>query len=356
MDIIPCTAYFLSPLIPAPCTGGCETDADIAAQPVAFFQKTVYDKRHINFLSDSGRVRTGSERERGAYIMRKDILMPALAVVGGGAGFVLRRWQLASAFRPEAGLFTRGAPATAALLGVCGLSLVLLLVLLQGENRKTEDFLAAFGCPQSGQMAALAAAGLLLLAAGALGVREGMSQLSFFRSGLSSFSAAYPAALLLCALLCLPAGAGLLLLGQAAYRREVSDTTCRLASFPAFAALVWLFATHLAHGSEPVLMRYGFTLAASGLLMLAHYYAAGFLFGRVRPRMGAFCALSGVVLGLTSLADGPGLFTAAMTAAFSLSALALARVLLRSMFGPPWPRRLVEGRMPPAEEGNTDDA
>lgn len=282
-------------------------------------------------------------------MIRKDILMPALAAVGGGAGFALRRWQLTSAFHPETGLFTGGAAATAALLGTCVLVLAAFLLLLQGEIKKPEDFLTAFGCPQSGQMTALAAAGLLLLAAGALGVREGLSRLSLFRSGLSSFSAAYPAATLLCALLCLPAGAGLLVLGRAAYRREVSDTVCWLASFPAFAALVWLFATHLAHGSEPVLMRYGFTLAASGLLMLAHYYTAGFLFGRLRPRAGAFCALSGVVLGLTSLADGPGLFAAAMTAAFSLSALALARALLRSMFGPPWPKRLMGERMPPSE-------
>ena len=47
--------------------------------------------------------------------MRKDIFLPALAVAGGAAGFFLRRWQLASAYLPETGLFVHGAPATLAL-------------------------------------------------------------------------------------------------------------------------------------------------------------------------------------------------------------------------------------------------
>ena len=37
--------------------------------------------------------------------MRKDILLPCLALGGGGAGFLLRRQQLASAYVPETGLF-----------------------------------------------------------------------------------------------------------------------------------------------------------------------------------------------------------------------------------------------------------
>ena len=45
--------------------------------------------------------------------MRKDIFLPALAVAGGAAGFFLRRWQLASAYLPETGLFVHGAPAPA---------------------------------------------------------------------------------------------------------------------------------------------------------------------------------------------------------------------------------------------------
>ncbi len=55
-------------------------------------------------------------------------------------------------------------------------------------------------------------------------------------------------------------------------------------------------------------------------------------------------------MGIISLADRPDLFTAAATLAFSLSALARGRALLRNTFGPPWPKRLAEGRMPPPAE------
>ena len=36
--------------------------------------------------------------------MRKDILLPGVAVAGGAAGFLLRRWELSTAFEPDTGL------------------------------------------------------------------------------------------------------------------------------------------------------------------------------------------------------------------------------------------------------------
>ena len=108
--------------------------------------------------------------------MRKDIILPGLALVGGAAGFVLRRWQLASAWRPEAELFTHGAPATLALLGVLGAVLLALLALTLGERRRPENFLAAFACPQEGQLTVLAAAGLLMAIAGLLGLGDAFGQ------------------------------------------------------------------------------------------------------------------------------------------------------------------------------------
>lgn len=282
--------------------------------------------------------------------MRKDITLPALAIAGGAAGFFLRRWQLASAYLPETELFVSGAPATFALLGLTALFALIFLALVQGKQETPpDDFLPAFGCPETGQMTLLAIAGLLLLAAGALGLKDGLLALRLWRAAPELYQLSTPGSQLLTGLLCIPAGLGILLMGKMAYRGELDSAGCLLASLPALAGLVWLFSIHLKHGIEPVLMKYGFTLFAAMLLTLAHYYIAGFLYGRPRPRRAAFLALMGVAVGITSLADGPGLFTAAATAAFSLSALGFSRTLLRSMFGPPWPKRL-EGRMPPAEE------
>ena len=278
--------------------------------------------------------------------MKKDLALPALALAGGVAGFFLRRWQLDSAYWPDTGLFVHGAPATYALLGLIALLALLFLVLLRENREGLDDFLPAFGCPGTGQMTLFAAAWVLMGFAGSLGMMDGVKALRLWRASPEAYQLSLPAFQLLTGALCVLAGFGVLFLGRMAYRRKLSDPACSLAPFPALAALVWLFFTHLKHGTEPVLMKYAFTLFAVLLFTLAHYYAAGFLYGRPRPRLTAFCALMGAALGIVSLADGLDLFTAVATVGFALSALTLARALL----GGPWPER-----MPPLEE-DTDDA
>jgi len=277
--------------------------------------------------------------------MKKQIALPALALAGGAAGFFLRRWQLASAYLPDTELFVHGAPATYVLLGFTALLAAVFLLLLGKKREGLDDFLPAFGCPGAGQMTVLAAAGLLMLAAGGFGLRDGFQAFQLWRASPEQYPLSGPGSLLLTGVLCLPAGLGVLLMGQMAYRGELKASGCFLATFPALAALVWLFAAHLKYGTEPVLMKYGFSLFAALLLTLAHYYAAGFLYGQSRPRRTAFCALMGAAVGIISLADRPDLFTAAATVAFSLSALGFAHGLL----GGPWPER-----MPPSEEDQDD--
>lgn len=287
--------------------------------------------------------------------MRKDILLPGLALAGGVLGFGLRLLQWSWAYDPGTQLF-QSSPVTLALLALT--ALLALLFLTPGKAAHTpDDYLPAFRCPSSLHMALMAAAAFLFFGAGVLGLLEGLEQLNLWRMGAGSPMVTYPAALLLGAVLCFPAGLAVLLLGKAAYRGEVSTATSLLASFPPFAGLVWLFATHLAHGTDPVLMRYGFLLGAAALLTLAHYDVAGWFFGHCCPRRTVFCALTGVVLALTSLADGPTRATALLTAAFSLSALAQSQALLRNLYGPAWPRRLREERMPSgAEDTMNEDA
>lgn len=276
--------------------------------------------------------------------MRKDITLPVLALVGGAAGFLLRRWQMASAYAPEAGLFTRGAPATYALMGLIVLLAAGFLLLLWKKPEGLDDFLPAFGCPGTGQMAVLAAAGLLMLFAGGFGMQDGFRALRLWRADPGTYQLSVPGAQLLAGGLCAIAGLAVIYMGRMAYRGELDRTACLFSPVPALAALVWLFATHLEHGTEPVLMKYAPTLFAVLLFTLAHYYAAGFLFGKPRPRLTLFCALMGTVVGVTALSDAVGqrdVFTMAAVAAFSLSCLGFAHALL----GGPWPER-----MPPSEE------
>lgn len=279
--------------------------------------------------------------------MRKDIILPALALTGGVAGFLLRRWQLASAYLPETGLFVHGAPATFALLGLTALLALVFLALIWKKPEGIDDFLPAFGAPDMGQMAVLTAAGFLLMLAGGFGMQSGFRGIRLWRAAPDLYQLSSPASQLLAGGLCILAGFGVLYMGRMAYRGELNNGMCFLAPFPALAGLVWLFSTHLENGTEPVLMKYGFTLFAALLLTLSHYYIAGFLFGRPHYRRTAFLSLLGIVVGVTSLADFPGLFTAAAAAGFALSALGFARALL----GAPWAER-----MPPLEEDEDDQS
>lgn len=274
--------------------------------------------------------------------MRKSIFLPCLAVAGGVGGYFLRRWQLASAYDPETGLFAHGAPASYALLGSTALLALIFLLLLREKREGIDDFLPAFGDPGTGQMTALAGAGFLMMLAGGLGMQAGFKALRLWRAAPDSYPASNAGAQLLAGGLCVLAGFGVLYMGRMAYRGELNDAACRLASFPAFAGLVWLFSTHLQNGTEPVLMKYGFRMAAVLLLTLAHYDIAVFLFGRPCPRRTVFLSLGGTVMGIVALADRPDLFTAAAILAFSLSALTFTRALLDG----PW-------RMPPS--GEDDD-
>lgn len=288
--------------------------------------------------------------------MRKDILLPGLAVGGGAACLVLRQWQLRSAYDAGTQLFSHGAPATYALLLLTVLLGAALAALVQG-GKGPSDFLSAFRCPSPLYMAGMAASAFLFLAAGALGLMCGLDELTLWRLDPKGHLLTYPAALLLCALLCFPSCLACLMLGKGAYRGQPARSCALAALCPAGAGLVWLFATHLEHSTDPILMGYGFSLAAAALLMLAHYETAAFFQGRPHPRRALFFALMGTVLGLTSLLDGLPPFFAVLTAAFLLSALSGACALARNLFGPPWPRHLLTGRMPlgAEDEDNEED-
>ena len=288
--------------------------------------------------------------------MRRDVILPVLALGGGIAGFLLRLRQWTGGYDEAAQLFSRASlyhlPALLVLL-----ALVMTIFLQGGET--PEDFIPAYRCPATGYMVLKAAGGLLLMGAGLLELLDGMEELALWRADPLGGLASYPISLLACGGLCLLAGPCILVIARGAWRGEPSSACSLLAVVPPTAALVWMFSIHLAHSTDPVFTGYGCALAAAVLLMLSHYYAAAYFHGRHRPRRAALCALMGVALGITTLADflagQGGVAQAAMAAALSLSALADGFALLRSTFGPPWPRRLLEERRMPARNSQEDE-
>lgn len=287
--------------------------------------------------------------------MRKDILLPGLALAGGALGLGLRQWHISTAYDPVSQLFTPGHPA-AFILPALLAGLMLVFVLLLRGIPKEKESISAFRCPASSFLTLMSASGLLFLAAGVLGLMEGVAQLAqwYANPGIQMF--AYPASLILCAALCFGAAPATLLLGKAAGRGSAAPSLPLLVNLPAAAALIWLFASHMSHSTDPVLQGYLYSLAAAAALLLAHYYVAAFFHAQPHPLRFALSALMGIVLGIISLADRPGLFGFVLTAALVLSSLACCQALLRNSFGPPWPAHLLNKRMPlGAELEDSDD-
>lgn len=290
--------------------------------------------------------------------MGKSIVLPGLAVLGGVLGFGIRRGQWAVSYDSTTQLFLPGHPITIGLILLMAVLVLAFLLLLRGIPHPKAG-LSPFRCPSPTYMTLMAASGLLFLGSGALGLLEGLDQLTLWRANPDSQVLTYPMALILCALLSFAAGPATLMLGRSAYRGEASSNLSVWVNLPPLAGLVWVFASHLAHGTDPALLGYGISLAAAVFLLLAHYEGAAFFFDRSHPFRAAFSALLGSTLGLISLADALSPFQMALTIAFVLSALANTWALLHNTFGPPWPKRLLEARPPREvqkdEEEDEDD-
>lgn len=261
--------------------------------------------------------------------MGTSLLFPIFALGAGAAGFVLRRWQWTSAYDAKNELFLNGALSTYALLGLLGaVAVILLLGAFRSAPKGRGKHLPRPAFPQSGYLMGMVVGGFLFLAAGGLTLLAGMDQMGYWQVNQDSTVMSYPASLLLCGGLCLPAGLGVLLTGKNAYRNEAPGKASFIAVLPPFALLVWLFATHLQHSTDPVLLRYGPFLAAVALLLVGHYDVAGLYHGNAHPRRLLFCSWMGTTLVLTSLADGLAWFQVALALAAALPLLAQSYALL----------------------------
>ena len=263
--------------------------------------------------------------EKEGLTLGKRILFPALALFGGAVGFCLRKWQWLSAYDRETELFIKGSLATYVLLGFLAVLIVDLLVSARMVKRK--EIHLPLACTDPLYMCLMAASAVIFLGAGVLGLLEGMALTEQYSAGMTMM-ASYPAALLLCGGLCLVSGVCTFVVGKAAYRPGTVPGAGLCAAIPPFAMLVWLFATHQEHATDPVLMRYGIYLAAAALLLIAHYEVAAFYQNHRHSRRFLFCALTGTALSITALADGLSFFQMAMAAACSLSGLGQCYALL----------------------------
>ena len=98
--------------------------------------------------------------------MRKEIVLPSLAVGGGIVGLLLRRWELAAAFEADTGLVTPDMPSTWALIIWSALLAAAFILLCRGKHRSfAGGYDAAFAAKgNTVYITAMVLGGFLLLA------------------------------------------------------------------------------------------------------------------------------------------------------------------------------------------------
>lgn len=246
--------------------------------------------------------------------MRKEFLLPALALGGGLAGLALRLWELSSAFEADTGLPVAGAPATLVLAGFSAAVLLALVLLCRGTGRGfqgsyDEAFQAAGSIPYLTVMVAaaflMAGSGVLLLAQAGGVLSESLAASAGTGLGLSGLFQLLLSVgrELLLAILALASAASLFLLGKNNYKGEGKGERSGCLLTPAYTACVWLIVSYLDHSGDPIVLDYVYQLFAVVAAVLGSYFLAGFGYQRPKGFPAAFFSLAAMYFCLVTLAD-----------------------------------------------------
>ena len=237
--------------------------------------------------------------------MRKELILPVTAIVGGAIGFFLRRQELLTAFEPDTGLPIEGMPVTWALIALSAAVAVVLLLLCLGVGKSFEGgydqaFRARDAAPYMMGMTAgaflTAAAGVLLL----LKLPRLYAEASLETGGFPMFSLV---PMVLLAVLCLCSAWSMLMLGKNNYRGEEKGKYSAWLLIPAYTCCMWLIVSYQEHSGDPIILDYVYQLFAVIAAVLGCYFLSGFGFGRGRPAAAAFFSAEAMYFALVTLAD-----------------------------------------------------
>lgn len=241
--------------------------------------------------------------------MRKSVVLPILAFVGGIGGFLLRRWELASAFEPDTGLPILNAPAFWALVGFSVLMAAVLLVLCRGKPKLFEggydEAFAAKG--NTVYLGAMLLSAFLLLAAGIFSALDLPTayQEALAMEGVNPIISMLPKAGM--ALLVVASFFCVLLLGRNSYRGEGKGKYSGALLTPGYMCAFWLITAYQSRTGDPIRQDYIYELFAIIAALLAIYFISGFSFGNGKVFRTGFFSLLGIYFCITTLADSHSL-------------------------------------------------
>ena len=218
------------------------------------------------------------------------ILLPLLSIVGGVAGFHLRRWELSSAFNNE-GLPTPGAPASVALILLSVILAVAFLIFCLRSRNKTSPLGESFLCP--GNWAYLVftmISAALLLAAAVIGLI----------AEFTTWALNYPKVVLW--VFCILSAACVAVTGMRNFRAKIHPHSSFLLT-PAFTCCIWLVSACQSFTANPVIQDYAYHLFAILCTLLGIYFTASMSFVRTKIWPYMLFSLLGLYFSIVTLAD-----------------------------------------------------
>ncbi len=239
--------------------------------------------------------------------MGKKILPALLALLGGGAGFALRKWQLATGFEADTALAIPGAPAAMVMIAFSACMALLFFFLCRKENGPL-SWESAFAAGEQNTLAATALilSAMLLLVSGGLEIMEYMVNGASFYTGETAFAKAASRVLPpLRIVLCLGSLPCVFFWSRAILQKK-DGKECLSALEPCILYCVWLISTYQSRAADPVVQDYLYEVFAIVTALLGFYFIAGFSFENGKPRQAVFFCLMGIYFSLVTLADRHG--------------------------------------------------
>ena len=252
---------------------------------------------------------------KGAFDLKKHLILPALSVLGGAVAFLLRLLQNRTGFEPDTGLPIPGnvpGLALVVLLAVLAAALCVLVWKMPKEADPGPAFPQDFATTDT-RLLTLPVMGVLLIAlsglldlAGGFGITLGGPGDAYVLSAAMETYIPGPAfsqkALLLMGLLSLAGGLFLSVLSCRPREGRAANGTLLLIA-PA-ALVVRLVLVYRVDSVDPALEAYYVELLALVFLTLGFYRLSSFAFGAGRTRRFALYTGAAVVLSLAALTDG----------------------------------------------------
>ena len=294
--------------------------------------------------------------------MRKEIVLPSLAVGGGIVGLLLRRWELATAFEADTGLVTPNMPSTWALIIWSALLAAAFILLCRGKHRSfAGGYDAAFAAKgNTVYITAMVLAAFLLLASAVLnymGIPAAYAEaVAAARAGNAQGTPLFnvlPRAIL--GALAAASFFCVLSTGRNNYRGEGKGKFSFPLLAPAYMGCIWLIAAYQGRAGDPVRQDYIYELFAIISSLLGLYFMAGFSFERAKVFRSSLFSLLGVYFSLVTLADGHELYVVLLYGFCILSLTANVTALLANDARPePRARRSHSEEEISAEDSETE--